>query len=165
MWYNRYLTRAGRLTLIKAMLEATPVYWMSLAWIPRGILTRLQKICCRFLWKGNKQGNIFAWVKWDTIVRPKKWGGWGIQILDVFAKALASKLGWKLITSRSLWTRVVFEKYIAPENIIGSIRREHRGSGRHSNIWKAVLNSLPLIRGGLTWRIHQGKVVRIGMDP
>eukprot|EP00253_Pinus_taeda_P028798 PITA_28798 len=48
--YNRYLTQAGRLTLIKAVLEATRVYWMSLAWIPRGILARLQKICSRFLW-------------------------------------------------------------------------------------------------------------------
>eukprot|EP00253_Pinus_taeda_P021333 PITA_21333 len=102
VWYNRYLTRAGRLTLIKAVLEATPVYWMSLAWIPRGILARLQKICCRFLWKGNKQGNLFAWVKWETIARPKKWGGWGIKRLDLFAKALAAKLGWQLITSHSL---------------------------------------------------------------
>lgn len=113
IWYNRYLTRAGRLTLIKAALEATPVYWMSLAWIPRGILDRLQNICCRFLWKGNKQGSLFAWVKWDTIARPKKWGGWGIKILEVFAKALAAKLGCQLITTHSLWTKVVYEKYIA----------------------------------------------------
>eukprot|EP00253_Pinus_taeda_P025808 PITA_25808 len=89
VWYNKYLTWEGRLTLIKAVLEATPVYWMSLAWIPRGILARLQKICCRFLWKGNKQGNLFAWIKWETIARPKKWGGWGIKRLDFFAKALA----------------------------------------------------------------------------
>lgn len=26
VWYNRYLTQAGRLSLIKAVLEATPVY-------------------------------------------------------------------------------------------------------------------------------------------
>eukprot|EP00253_Pinus_taeda_P018856 PITA_18856 len=121
-WYNMYLTRAGRLTLIKAVLEATLVYWMSLAWIPRGILARLQKICCRFLWKGNKQGNLFTGVKWETIARPKKWGGWGIK-------------------------------------------REHRASGNKSNIWKAVLSSLPLIREGLTWRINQGTIVHIGIDP
>jgi len=116
VWYNKYLTRAGRLTLIKAVLEATPICWMSLAWIPRGILARLQKICSRFPWKGKKQGNLFTWVKWDTIARPKKWGGWGIKRLDYFAKALAAKLGWQLITSHSLWTRVVYDKYITSEN-------------------------------------------------
>jgi len=69
---------------------------------PKGILARLQKIYSKFLWKGNKQGNLFTWVKWDTIARPKKWGGWGIKRLDFFAKALAAKLGWQLITSHSL---------------------------------------------------------------
>lgn len=53
IWYHKYLSRAGRLVLIKVVLEATPVYWMSLAWIP--------------------------WAKWDLLSIPKKWGGWGIK--------------------------------------------------------------------------------------
>eukprot|EP00253_Pinus_taeda_P009728 PITA_09728 len=77
--YHKYLSRAGRLILIKAILEATPVYWMTLAWIPRGILDRLQKICCRFLWKGNQIGKTFAWTRWETLALPKRWGGWGIK--------------------------------------------------------------------------------------
>lgn len=31
VWYHKYLSRAGRLILIKAVIEATPVYWMTLA--------------------------------------------------------------------------------------------------------------------------------------
>jgi len=63
---------------------------MTLAWIPRGILNRLQNICAGFLWKGHHTGKQFAWVKWVTIARPKRWGGWGIKNLDLFAKALAA---------------------------------------------------------------------------
>jgi hypothetical protein len=37
-WSFRWLSRAGRLTLTKSVLEAIPVYWMSLAWIPKGVL-------------------------------------------------------------------------------------------------------------------------------
>lgn len=59
IWYHRYLALVGKLVLIKAILEVTPVCWMSLAWIPRVILVRLQNICSRFLWKGNKQGSPF----------------------------------------------------------------------------------------------------------
>lgn len=32
------------------------------------------------------------------------------------------------------------------------------------NIWKAVLQEVPLIRDGITWRIQSGEVVKIGMD-
>jgi len=38
VWSFRYLSRAGRLVLIKSVLEATPDFWMALAWIPRNIL-------------------------------------------------------------------------------------------------------------------------------
>lgn len=53
IWHHKYLSRVGPLVLIKYVLEATPIYWMSLAWIPRGILTRIQNLWCRFLWKGR----------------------------------------------------------------------------------------------------------------
>jgi len=31
IWSHRYLSRAGRLVLVKSILEATPVFWMALA--------------------------------------------------------------------------------------------------------------------------------------
>jgi len=60
IWSHRYLSRVGRLVLVKFVLEATPVYWMAPAWIPRNILTRLHQICNRFLWNGNQDKRIFA---------------------------------------------------------------------------------------------------------
>lgn len=89
--YHKYLSRVGRLVLIKAMIEATPVFWMTLAWILKGILNRLQSICCIFLWKGNQPGRLFSWVKWDTIEKPKRWGGWGIKRLDHFFQSSGDK--------------------------------------------------------------------------
>jgi len=38
LWSHKWLSRAGCLVLVKAVLEAIPVYWMSLAWIPKGTL-------------------------------------------------------------------------------------------------------------------------------
>lgn len=34
VWSHKWLSRAGRLVLVKAVLEAMPVYWMALTWIP-----------------------------------------------------------------------------------------------------------------------------------
>jgi hypothetical protein len=42
VWSFHWLSREGRMVLVKSILEAIPVYWMSLAWIPRGILEKLK---------------------------------------------------------------------------------------------------------------------------
>ena len=42
-WANRFLSKGGRLVLIKAMLQSIPVYWASITYIPKGILTKIWK--------------------------------------------------------------------------------------------------------------------------
>eukprot|EP00253_Pinus_taeda_P033507 PITA_33507 len=118
VWSHRYLSRAGRLVLIKSVLEATPVFWMALAWIPRNILARLQQICNGYLWVGSQDKRIFSWIGWHKIAIQKRWGGWGLKDLPTFAKALAAKMGWSLLTSQNLWARLSYHKYIWPQNIL-----------------------------------------------
>lgn len=45
IWSHGWLSRASRVVLIKLVLEAIPVYWMSMSWIPKGILERAIKLC------------------------------------------------------------------------------------------------------------------------
>jgi len=99
IWSHRWLSRAGRLTLIKSVLEAIPVYWMSLAWIPKGILEKIRRLCFTYLWKGNKEGRTMPWVSWRRIALPKSLGGWGLKNIFVFSKALAGKVAWRLISN------------------------------------------------------------------
>jgi hypothetical protein len=40
--------------------------------------------------------------------------GWGLKNIFLFSKALASKGGWRIINTTSLWTKVVIQKYIEP---------------------------------------------------
>eukprot|EP00253_Pinus_taeda_P010718 PITA_10718 len=102
-WSQKFLSGAGRLVLIKSVLEATPVFWMALAWIPRNILSRLQQLCNRYLWAGNQDKKIFTLISWQKIAFPKRWGGWGLKDLPLFAQALAAKIGWTLLTRQNLW--------------------------------------------------------------
>lgn len=71
---------------------------MSLAWIPKDILSWIQKLCCRFLWNGHNEGRPFAWVGWAQIALPKKWGGWGLKYLPSFVHALAANMGWHYLS-------------------------------------------------------------------
>jgi hypothetical protein len=43
---------------------------------------------------------------------PKALGGWGLKNIFLFSKALVAKSTWRLISTSSLWTSVVTQKYI-----------------------------------------------------
>ena len=118
------------MVLVKAVLEVIPVYWMSLSWIPKGILEKARQICLHFLWSGKKEAAVTTWVRWERIARPKALGGWGLKNIFLFSEALAAKGGWQLIHVDNLWTRVMHEKYIALDYILDWIRnpvKSHRG--------------------------------------
>jgi len=138
---------------------------MSLCWIPRGILYRIQQIYYKFLWNGRKEGKPFAWVKWSRIATPKKWGGWGLKLLPAFSQALAAKQSWLLLKRNSLWAEVVLHKYIWLLTIIDWIRNTTWNRKGISVNWRAILNSISTIKDGLLWKIGNGNSVRIGIDP
>jgi len=163
-WSHRWLSRAGRLTLIKSVLEAIPVYWLSLAWIPKGTLEKIRRLCFNYLWKGNKEGRKLPWVSWKRIAIPKAMGGWGLKNLFTFSKALAGKVVWRLISTTSLWTRVLHKKYISPMTIMDWIRWDSKHSRGGSIIWKALIQSFGVIGSGLAWRVGNGHQFMIGRD-
>jgi len=68
--------------LVKSVLEAIPVYWMSLSWIPKGILEATRKLSSKFLWSGKKEAHVIPWVHWERIAIPKALGGWGLEFFS-----------------------------------------------------------------------------------
>eukprot|EP00253_Pinus_taeda_P008879 PITA_08879 len=164
-WSFRWLSRAGRLTLIKSVLSAIPVYWAALTWIPKGVMEKIRRICCRFLWTGSKESSGLPWVAWDKVARPKEWGGWGIKRSPDFNISLVAKSGWQLISMENLWTRVVKRKYIDPIPMEEWIRSQNKKAKNSSAIWKATVEAFSVIEQGLAWKVGDGRQIRIGRDP
>ena len=100
-WSHRWLSKGGKLTLVKAVLEAIPVYWMHF-WIPVGIIEKIRKLCFKFLWYGNKDSSGLPWSSWKSLACPKSMGGWGLKIPAAFAKSLTAKSVWNLIHGSGL---------------------------------------------------------------
>lgn len=138
---------------------------MSLASIPKGILTIIQEIYCRFLWKGSKEGHTFAWARWDLISLPKKWGGQGLKDIPCFSRDLAAKMGWHILTNGNLWTKVISNKYIIPLRPIDQIINPTSNRVCISLVWCAIINSIDYIRKGLAWRVGSSNRIRIRKDP
>ncbi|KAL6312823.1 hypothetical protein AAG906_024678 [Vitis piasezkii] len=44
MWKRQYISKGGRITLIRSTLSNLPIYFMSILQMPRGVKLRLEKI-------------------------------------------------------------------------------------------------------------------------
>jgi len=84
--------------------------------------------------------------------------------LTCFSKALAAKMGWKMIKSSSLWSEVVNNKYTSLLHIEDWIKMPRWNRSNISMILRVFLNSFNYIRVELAWRVGYGERVHIGLD-
>ena len=118
-----------------------------------------------FLMVGEKKVFSIPWVKWEKVATPKALGGWGLQNIYKFSTTLATKCGWQLISTTSLWMKVVVKKYISPFSLIDWIRQPQNTYKGGSIFWKAIIKLFHLIEDHLAWNVGDGTSVRIGLDP
>jgi hypothetical protein len=48
-WCNQWLSKGVRLVLVKEVMEAIPIYWISLAWVLKGVLEVIKRLCYKFI--------------------------------------------------------------------------------------------------------------------
>ena len=79
-WKHLYLSKGGRLMLLKSTLSSLPTYFLSLFTIPKAMATRLESIQRNFLW-GLLRGvsNILWWLG-KMCVYPSRWVVWGLEV-------------------------------------------------------------------------------------
>jgi hypothetical protein len=87
-WKKLYLSKGGRVTLIKSTLSNLPTYYLSLFPVPVSVANRIEKIQRDFLWVGMGDEPKMHLVNWDQVCRPLSAGGLGIWNVLKFNKAL-----------------------------------------------------------------------------
>lgn len=78
-WKACYLSKGGRLTLIKAVLTSIPVYFMSLYVIPKMVAQYIEKLLGNFLWKGEDEDRRQHLVAWVQVYTLKQKGGLALE--------------------------------------------------------------------------------------
>ena len=92
---GHWLTKAGKLVLIKSVLSSLPTFQSSLLLAPKSISVQIAKILRDFLWSGGKGNqNKTHLVKWETIKRPIIEGRLQIRYPELANLALGGKLVW-----------------------------------------------------------------------
>ncbi|RVW43437.1 putative ribonuclease H protein [Vitis vinifera] len=116
-WKRQYISKGGRITLIRSVLASMPIYHMSLFRMPKAVARRLDKVQRDFLWGGGSEVKKAHLIKWEAICEAKSNGGddlWKQVIIEKYgqeghgwrAKKAIGTIGvgvWKEIWKESDW--------------------------------------------------------------
>ena len=132
----------------------------SLVWflrVPSAVINRISAIQRQFLWGGNPEGRMIAWISWSLCCTPKDKGGLGIKDIKTLNKALLFKWKWLLFhQADQLWNSILVSKY-------NGWRGLGRGPPKHSfSTWWADLRditqhqSMSVAANQICWKLGRG---------
>ena len=134
-WNGRLLSMAGRICLIKFVVNALPLFYFSFFRAPVSVCNHIRCIHAQFLWGWGHESWKIAWVKWKWICRPVEFGRLGIKDIRCFNDALLAKWKWRLgITKEGLWWDILQAMYGCWQNMGVSSR-----SSKDSVWWKDLI--------------------------
>ncbi|RVW54967.1 Transposon TX1 uncharacterized 149 kDa protein [Vitis vinifera] len=86
LWKRQFISKGGRLTLIRSTLASMPIYLMSLMRIPRVVRLRLEKIQRDFLWGGGALEKRPHLVNWDVRFAVERDSLWKLVISSKYGE-------------------------------------------------------------------------------
>ena len=99
-WGISWLNLAGKVILIKAILNSFLIYQCSLLLALVKIITQIEGLIRSFLWqRGDSGGKRIALVNWETVKLPRAEGGLHIRDFRIQNLAMGSKLLWGMLDS------------------------------------------------------------------
>ncbi|KAJ9681633.1 hypothetical protein PVL29_017839 [Vitis rotundifolia] len=162
MWKRQYISKGGRLTLIRSTLSSMPIYFMSLFYLPRKVRLRLEKIQRDFLWGGGAIVEKPHLVRWNLVCMEKRKGGLGVRNLALMNRALLSKWNWHFANDKeAFWKKVISQKYGVEEgDWCTRAVSERYGVG----LWKAIRNEWLFLKSRLAYQVGNGRRVKFWKD-
>ena len=164
-WNHKNLSMGDKVTLIKSVLNALPIYLLSFFKIPQRIVDKLLSLQRNFMWGGNQDHKKIPSVKWDVICLPKNDGGLGIKDLSKFNATLRGTWIWDLsFNQHQLWVTVLNSKYGGWSDL-----QNGRDKGWHSQWWKDLrkLNQqsdFNIIHQNMAWKVGCGDKINLCKD-
>lgn len=160
-WKERFLSKAGKEILIKAVAQAIPTYAMACFDLTKGLCEEISDMICRFWWAQQEDERKTHWVSNRKLHLPKENGGFGFRDLYSFNIAMLARQGWRLLQNpESLCARVLQAKYFPSSSILDA----QPVSGM-SYIWRSILKGMNVVKEGMIWRVGSGENIKIWEDP
>ena len=140
-WSNRFLSTAGKMTMLKSVLSSVPSHAMSCFELPVLLCKRIQSALTRFWWDDRMDSKKMAWIAWEKLIRPKEHGGLDFSNIQSFNEAYLAKLTWRLINNpECLLGRILIGKYCPTEDFLTVTAKSAISHG-----WRGVLTGCDII--------------------
>jgi len=112
VWKGRFLSLAGRTCVIKFVLTAIPLFYLSVYKAPELVYKSIISTQRKFLWGWGKEKKPISWVSWGDVCKQKEDGGLRIKDIRKLNFALVAKWRWRLISQeKGKWKEVLLSKY------------------------------------------------------
>jgi hypothetical protein len=136
-WKASLMNKAGRLTAVRAVLSAIPIYAMMALDLPKWVLKAIDKRRRGFLWKGSDNANGGnCLVSWDRVCRPLSLGGLGILNLEKMGWALRMRWLWLHKTDSSRpWAGLSINVPKNVHSLFAVAVKTILGNGEHTKFW------------------------------
>ncbi|CAA7060148.1 unnamed protein product [Microthlaspi erraticum] len=159
-WSTKFLSGAGKMTMLKSVLSAMPTYTMSCFKLPQSLCKRIQSAMTRFWWDDNKGNKKICWVAYK-LTKSKRDGGLGFRDIQAFNDALLAKLSWRILMNpQCLLARILLRKYCKHNTFL-----EVKGKQTASHGWQSILIGRDLLKTNLGRAIGNGEDINIWREP
>lgn len=136
-WKARLLNKAGKLTLVKAVLSAIPTYYMTVFSLSKWAIKRIDRIRRNFLWKGSEEARGgHCLVNWRRVQRPRQLGGLGVLDLQTFNRALRIRWQWlKWKDTNKPWSEMAIQHTPTELELFRTCTTILLGNGQRAAFW------------------------------
>jgi hypothetical protein len=154
------MSRAGKETFLKAVIQAIPTYVMRCFQIPITNCDKMRAIIANQWWGVEDGKKKMHWRSWEWLSSPKALGGMRFRDLSLFNQAMLGKQGWRLLTNpTSLCARVLKGRYFPRCDFWHAPK-----PSSSSYTWRSILFGRDLLLRVVQWGVGDGKAIKILSD-
>ena len=80
--------------MVKSVIQAMPMYLLSVLSAPKSVLKEIRNLQHNFLWEGRGNKAKFTLVSWEKVSMTKKLGGLGIRDPEAMGEVQGANIWW-----------------------------------------------------------------------
>ncbi|KAK1275917.1 hypothetical protein QJS04_geneDACA000879 [Acorus gramineus] len=101
-WNSSSLNVAGRVVLIRAVLQTLPQHLMFAASIMQTDAEAIYRLARRFLWAGGRTKRVTHYINWERVTLEKAVGGLGIRRTSLLRVASLAIMAYRVLLRPSM---------------------------------------------------------------
>ena len=140
---------AGRVQLVKSIIQSMLTYSISIHYWPIALLKALEKCIRNFIWSGDKDKRKLVLVSCKKLCLPLNQGGLNIRSLINLNNASSLKMCWTFLHSQKSWASLLKERVLRSISTI-----QHHIS---SSLWSSMKEEFKVITENSIWLLGNGE--------